>query len=125
MTAFLFAQDDTPPTLEEIRAARKTMDMIEKDMVKTSADKQAAAIILEDKHADEAAYLYLVQVPGYQDAVASKSILEFKKQVKSDDKVYRKLAKEAMKTQDKKETHLASINSDYMDALRVYNEATK
>ncbi|RLD19588.1 MAG: hypothetical protein DRI69_08050 [Bacteroidetes bacterium] len=121
----LSAQDSTEPTLEEIRAARKTMDVIELSLVRSSEDKHAASLILQDKEADEDANLYLIQVPGYEQAVADKTLLDFKQNVKSKDKYYRKLAKAAYKTQIEKQDYIASINPNYQEALQLYTEATQ
>ena len=121
----LSAQDSTEPTLEEIRAARKTMDVIELSLVRSSEDKHAASLILQDKEADEDANLYLIQVPGYEQAVADKTLLDFKQNVKSKDKLYRKLAKAAYKTQIEKQDYIASINPNYQEALQLYTEATQ
>jgi hypothetical protein len=125
---YLCAQSSTQsadPALEEIRAARKTMDVIELHLVRSSDDKHAAALILEDKEANEGAYLYLIEIPGYEQAVTNKTLLEFKKNVKSKDKVYRKLAKAAHKTQIEKQKYIASFNPNYQEALQLYTEATK
>ena len=121
----LFAQEGTAPTLDEIRAARKTMDVIELSLVRSGEDKHASSLILQDKEADEDAYLYLIEVPGYEQAVADKTLIEFKKNVKSDDKLYRKLAKAARKTQTEKQEYIASINPNYQEALLLYTEATQ
>ena len=124
LASSLCAQDSTEPTLEEIKAARKTMDVIELYLIRSSEDKHAASLILQDKEADEVAYLYLIEVPGYEQAVTEKTLLEFKKNVRSEDKLYRKLAKAASKTQTEKEEYIASINPNYQEALQLYNEAT-
>ena len=124
---YLGAQDKAQvadTTLEEVRAARKTMDVIELSLVRSSEDKHAASLILQDTEADEAANLYLIQVPGYVEAVADKTLLDFKQDVKSNDKLYRKLAKAAYKTQLAKQEYIASINPNYQEALQLYTEAT-
>ncbi len=116
-------EQNAEPTLEEIRAARKTMEMIELNLIRSGDDKHAASLILQDKQANEGAYLYLIEVPGYEQAVSDKTLLEFKKNVKSDDKIYRKLAKAASKTQIEKQEYIASIDPDYQAALQLYTEA--
>lgn len=117
------AQSDTEPTIEQIREARKTIEFIERDILRSASDMQAAALILEDKTADERANLYLIEVEGYEEAVANNTLLEFQKQVKSDDKAYRKLYKAAAKTQTAKEEYIASVNPNYQEALELYKEA--
>lgn len=124
---YLGAQDKAQvadPTLEEVRAARKTMDVIEQSLVRSSEDKHAASLILQDTEADETANLYLIRVPGYEEAVADKTLLAFKQDVKSKDKFYRKLAKAAYSTQLEKQEYIASINPNYQEALQLYTEAT-
>jgi|GEM_PF-2965882 len=126
-TGHLCAQNSTQtsePTLEEIRTARKTMDVIELSLVRTSEDKHAASLILQDKEADEDAYLYLIEMPGYEQAVTDKTLLEFKQNVKSEDKLYRKFVKAAYKTQLEKQEYIATINPNYQEALQLYTEAT-
>lgn len=123
LTSCLCAQESTEPTLDEIRAARKTMDVIELSLVRSGEDKQATSLILQDEEANEDANLYLIEIPGYEQAVTDKTLLEFKKEAKSNDKLYRKLAKAADKTHMKKQEYLASINPNYRDALTMYTEA--
>ncbi len=118
------AGDTSEPTIEEVRAARKTMDVIELHLVRSSDDKHAAALIRQDKEVSEDAYLYLIATPGYEEALADKSILDFKKDLKSKDKVYRKMAKSASKVRNEKREYIASINPNYQAALEVYTEAT-
>lgn len=127
LTANLPAQNKqqaTEPSLEEIRAARKTMDVIELSLVRSSEDKHAMSLILTDKEANEDANLYLIEVPGYDQAVTDKNLLEFKKNVKSKDKLYRKLDKAASKTQHEKQEYIATINPNYQEALLLYTEGT-
>jgi hypothetical protein len=119
------AQQSTEPTLEEIRAARKTMDVIELSLLRSSDDKHAASLILQDKEAYEDVYLYLVATPGYKEALADKTILEFKKDLRSKDKMYRKLDKAASKIRFDKREYIASINPNYQEAMVLYIEATK
>ena len=117
--------ESSEPTLEEIRAARKTMDVIELSLVRSSKDMHAAAMIVEDKEAYERVYLYLVSTPGYEEALANKTILEFKEDLRSKDKVYRKLDKAASKIRFDKREYIASINPNYLEAMQLYIEATE
>ena len=117
-----YAQD-TEVTPEQLREARETMSDIEDRMLRTAEDQNASALILEAKLANEAAYLYLINLPGYQEALANDTLPEYQEEMRKEYKAYKKLHKEARKAQERKQKHIADIDEIYQEAYDVYQEA--
>lgn len=107
---------------EQLRKAREIMNDIEEQLLRTSDNKEASALILESKLANESAFVYLVQLPGYEQAMASDSLLYFQDEMRKEYKDYRKLSKEARKTVKKKREFISAINEDYQRAYEMYQE---
>lgn len=105
--------------------AVETMETIEEQFISTAEDMNAVSLVLQSRAASREANLYLVSLPGYGEAVSSKTLLDFKKQARKDYKDFKKLDKEARRTEEEKQEYLAEINDQYRSALDVYNEAVK
>ena len=121
--SFAAIAQDSDVTPEELRLARETMSDIEERMLRTADDQSASALILESRLANEAAFLYLINLPGYQEALANNTLPEFQEEMRKEYKTYKKLYKEARKTNERKQEHIAGLNSDYQRAYEVYQEA--
>lgn len=106
-----------------VTLAYASMESIEESYVSTAEDMNAVALILQDDAAARNANLYLVSLPGYGEAVSSKTLLDFKAQARKDYKDYKKLDNEARKSRTEKEEYLASIDEQYRSALEQYNSA--
>ena len=120
--ASVSAQESTI-TAEQLRMAREFMSDYEEELLRTGENQEASALILESRLANEAAYLFLVKVPGYDDAMKNDQLLEFMEETRKEYKDYRNLDKEAKKTRRKKQNHIATINDDYRKALELYDQA--
>lgn len=103
--------------------ALETMESIEESIISSAEDMNAVSLILQDRAASRNANLFLVSLPGYGEAVSSKTLLDFKKQARKDYKDYKKLDNEARKSSEEKEDYLASISDQYNSALEQYREA--
>ncbi len=117
------AQNDDPSVA--LSLAVETMESIEESIISTAEDMSAVSLILQDRAASRDANLYLVSLPGYGEAVSSKTLLDFKKQARKDHKAYKKLDNEAKRVKEDKQEYLAGISDQYSSALEVYNEAVK
>ncbi len=117
----LTAQDDAI-TADDLAIARKVMSNIEAQYLRSGDDQNASALILESKLANESAFAYLLQLPGYQEAVSNEQLLPFIEDMKKEYKKYRKLAKEAEKAKKRKWDYMSSIDEEYQKAVEMYEE---
>jgi len=120
--AFNLSAQKESVTADQLAMARKVMNTIEAQYLRSGDDQKASGLILEAKLANESAYTYLLQLPGYEQAVKDEALLDYMEDMKKEYKEYRKLAKEAEKAQERKREYLSSVDNGYHDAAALYDE---
>lgn len=118
----LSAQQTEEEIKELIMEARKTMKPVESKLKEEGTDAKAVQLMATAKAISDSAYSYMFSLPGYNEAVLSQTLKEWKAKVKAEDETYIAMRKDAHATQRLKQDYFSSISEDYKNALAAYYE---